>query len=192
MLPAAVQALAGTTFYHWAGLTVPPQRLCLSSNILRNCFLHLTWFYLFSSLGRWALSPTKNRGNAPGLARDPFLSDLAQRVAEWLHSPRAPPGTHCWFLSVAVALASLCTQITKCSRRLLPHSKSPPVLLQSQRFQGGFGMRQGLACPRGLSGALLPSHTSYVTCLSTVLTAHGQHILKLGFVVPKGACVGTQ
>lgn len=57
----------------------PPE--CLPSNVKKTRFLHLAWFYLFSSLGN-------------------FLDVVCGQV--WQHFPGSPLKMPCWFPSMPV------------------------------------------------------------------------------------------
>ena len=106
-----------------------------SGNLKKSFFLHLTWFYLCSSPGRWALSPTSVAWGWVSQVWPGEQPSKAWRVTppEALLLPESGSGS-----------GSRVSKITECSGNLLLHLESQPVpalegLLWAAEASGGGG-----------------------------------------------------
>lgn len=119
-----------------------------SGNLKKSYFLHLTWFYLCSSPGRWALSPTSVAWAWASQVWPGEQPSKAWRVTPCLgHPSGGPAASRVW---QRLWLQGL--QITECSGNLLLHLESQPVPALRPPVGGG-GVRA--------RWALLPLHGFY-------------------------------
>ena len=128
-----------------------------SGNLKKSYFLHLTWFYLCSSPGRWALSPTSVAWAWASQVWPGEQPSKAWRVTPCLgHPSGGPAASRVW---QRLWLQGL--QITECSGNLLLHLESQPVLaleglLWAAEASGGGGFSLPQHGLLGSSGARDP------------------------------------